>query len=490
MRRHASASTSYSGTERAVVNKPLPTPDGPTVRAPAGSVRRSRFLLFGVVLACYLSAPNVTNTDAYLAVPTAVSIVHSASLDIDVFESSVLKAHHGYVEINSHHFDYFPWANALLFIPGVAIVDVLGLLGVGSGARALVEANRMGPLQLATASVVAALAAVVVAAVAYERLRGSANGRRRVSFGVGLIFALGTSAWSTASRSLWQHGPSMLALSLALLAVLRLERGAQPRRMAAALGAAVAGAYVLRPTNAIAVAAFSVLVVLRHRRWLGTYLLGLCSVLAVFVAVNLATYRLVLPPYFSAGRISLHGEYLEAVAGNLVSPARGLLMFSPVVVLSLIGFILQVRGRALRPLEVLAAACVVAQLLVVSAQNEGWWAGHAFGPRFMSDVLPFLAYLSIPAVEALLTALRTSTPTLRAKVAACGAAFAIAVSVAINAQGAYLRSATCWNARPVNIDFQPDRVWDLGDAQAIAGYRAIATQGLRDAMLAPCRSRP
>ena len=481
---------SSSGTAADVVTETASTPDGPAGHPRPESVRRSRLVLFGVVLACYLSAPNVTNTDAYLAVPTAVSIVHSASLDIDQFDSPVLKVHHGYVELDGQHFDYYPWANALLFIPGVAVVDVLGLLGIGSGAEALVEANRMGPLQLATASVVAALAAVAVAAVAYERLRGSASGRRRLSFGVGLIFALGTSAWSTASRSLWQHGPSMLALALALLAVSRLERGARPRRMAVALGAAVAGAYVLRPTNAIAVAAFSVLVVLRHRRWLGTYLLGLFSVLAVFVAVNLATYGLVLPPYFSAGRISLHGDYLEALAGNLVSPARGLLVFSPVVALSIIGFILQVRRRALRPLEVLAAACVVAHLLVVSAQNEGWWAGHAFGPRFMSDVLPFLAYLSIPAVEALLHAFRTSTPTIGAKVAAAAAALAIAVSVAINAQGAYLRSSTCWNARPVNIDLQPDRVWDLGDPQVLAGYRAVATEGLRDAMLAPCRSAP
>ena len=38
---------------------------------------------------------------------------------------------------------------------------------------------------------------------------------------VALAFAFGTSAWSTASRSLWQHGPSMLLLGLALLAQLR-----------------------------------------------------------------------------------------------------------------------------------------------------------------------------------------------------------------------------------------------------------------------------
>jgi len=84
----------------------------------------------------------------------------------------------------------------------------------------------------------------------------------------------------------------------------------------------------------------------------------------------------------------------------------------------------------------------------------------------MSDVFPVIAYLSLPA----------------------GAALAIAVSIALNAEGAYLRSSTCWNAQPVSIDLRPARVWDLHDPQALAGYRAIVTDGLRDAMLGACPS--
>ncbi len=470
----------------ALPSAPAPVP--PTGHPQGGSVRRSRLLLFGVVLACYLSAPNVTNTDAYLAVPTAVSIVHSASFELDQFRSPLVKGHYGYTELDGRHYDRSPWAVAVLFVPGVVIVDLFAHLGIGSGAEALVEANHMGPLQLVTASVVTALAAVVVAVLAFERLQGPATWRRHASFAVGIVFALGTSAWSTASRALWQHGPSMLALALALLAASRLERGDRPRKTAAALGIAVGAAYTLRPTNAIAVVGFSALVAFRHRRWLATYLVSVLSVLAVFVAVNVAAYGRLLPPYFSAGRISLHPAYLEALAANLVSPARGILVFSPVVALAVAGFLLQVRRRTLRPLEGVAAACVVAQLVVVSAQNEGWWAGHAFGPRFMSDVFPFVAYLSLPAVAALLGALRMPKHSIGARIGAVGAALAIAVSIALNAQGAYLRSSTCWNAHPVDIDRRPARVWDLQDPQALAGYRAIMTHGLRDAMLGACPS--
>ena len=44
----------------------------------------------------------------------------------------------------------------------------------------------------------------------------------RMYLGVGasvvlaLLFAFGTSAWSTASRALWQHGPDMLMLTTGL----------------------------------------------------------------------------------------------------------------------------------------------------------------------------------------------------------------------------------------------------------------------------------
>jgi hypothetical protein len=459
---------------------------GPKTGEHEGSLRRSRLVLLAVVLALYLSAPNVTNTDAYLAVPTAVSIVHSADLDLEEFDSPHVRSHYGYVEVGSRHFDRFPWAEALLFVPGVVIVDLLGGIGVGRGAAALVEANRMGPLQLLTASAVTALAVLAVAAAAYERLSGSPTRRRRLSLAVALVFAVGTSAWSTTSRALWQHGPSMLALALALLVAGRLERGQRPRANAALLGLAVASAYALRPTNAIAVAAFTVLVVLRHRRLAGPYVAGLLGVLVAFAAVNALSFGRVLPPYFSAGRISLHHEYLQALAANLVSPARGLVVFSPVVGLSIAGVVVGVRRRSVTPLDVLAAGCVVGQLLVVSAQNEGWWAGHAFGPRFMSDVLPLLAYLSLPAVDALGGALRPGARSTLGTAAAGAVALAVVVSVAVNAQGAYLRASTCWNVVPADIDAHPDRVWDLERPQVLAGFRSVAQDGLRRAVFGPC----
>ncbi len=454
-------------------------------RSPIG---RSRLLLFAIVLGFYLSSPNVTNTDAYLSVPTAVSIVHSRNLDLDEFSSPIVRGHYDYIAIDGHHYDRAPWPDALFFVPGVIIVDLLSRFGIGRDATALVETNRMGPLQLLTASLVTALVAAVVAMLAFDRLRGTIVVRRRTAFVVGLVFALGTAAWSTASRSLWQHGPSMLALGLALLVATRLEERTRPAAMAAALGATLAAAYALRPTNAIAIIGFSVFVGVRHRRWATWYLAGLVAVVGGFAVVNLWAFGRVLPAYFAASRISLHPAFLEAVAANLFSPARGILVFSPIVVLSGAGLVIAVRRRSLAPLDVVAAGCVIAQLLVVSAQNEGWWAGHAFGPRFLCDVLPLLAYLSLPAVQALLDGTRSSMRKGWVKVAVGAVGLTVAMSIAINGEGAYLRASTCWNVDPVDVDLEPSRVWDFRHPQVLAGFHALATESPRRAVLGPCKS--
>ena len=435
----------------------------------------------------------MTNTDAYLAVPTAVSVVHSGNLDLDEFSSLSVRRHYGFIEFRGRHFDHFPWADALLFVPGVLVVDGLSHIGIGSGATAMVETNTMGALQLATASMVTALVALIVAIVAYRRLTGPERVRRRAAFAVGAVFAFGTAAWSTASRALWQHGPSMLALALALWWALRLEERSTDGRArggAVALGATVGVAYALRPTNAVAVIAFTALVALRHRQVLVWHLCGLAAVLGVFFAVNLASYGQPLSLYFEPGRISLHPAFLEAVAGNLVSPARGLLVFSPIVLLSVAGVVIATRRRTLGPLEVVAAGCVVAHLVVVSAQNEGWWGGHAFGPRFLTDVLPLLAFLSLPAVQALLDAPATAERPSARRAAGVAVALAVAASAVINGQGALLKSSTCWNVEPQNIDHDPSRVWSLRHPQVVAGFQALATRPTCSATFGPCRTSP
>lgn len=444
------------------------------------------FLLLGfAVLAVYLTSPVVTNFDSYLAVPTAVSLVHEGDLDLDEFTARGVRAHYGFRRIGDHAYDVYPWTVALLAVPAVVAVDLLHSAGVGPGAPSLVEGNEMGPLQLVLGAVVTTVAVVLVAVFAYERVTGDERRRRRLALAVGLAFATGTAAWSTASRALWQHGPSMALVAAAVLAAGRMERGERGERVAlraVVLGATLAAGYTVRPTNAVVAVALGAWLAVRHRRLVLPFAIGAGTVAAAWVTVNLATYGVVLPPYHSARRLALHDRFAEAVAANLVSPARGLLVFSPVAVLAVAGIVVRWRRRAVSALDIAVAAAVVGHLLVVSASREGWWAGHAYGPRFMTDVLPLVAWLAVPAVDALAAGWEAG----RARLAVAAVALALAWSVAVNAEGAWLRTVHCWNVEPDNLDRHPGRVWSLSDPQVLSGFRALVRLPVRQAVLGPC----
>jgi hypothetical protein len=446
--------------------------------------------LFAVTYVVFHQSP-VTNPfgDSELTMPTAASLVHTHDLTVDEYTTPHVATHYANREIGGHRYNYFPWTVSLFAVPQVVVTDALGAIEGEPQTDALIDADELPRLELTAAALVCALAAVVVAVMAQERLRsGSTRTRRWLGVAVGAVFAFGTSMWSIASRSLWQHGPSVLCGAVALLLATRLAADdpdgtswARPAmRRAAELGAVLALGYTVRPTNAVPALLVAGWLGLRHRRALVPFALGGAAVMVPWFVVNQASYGELLPPYHAGSRFSFHGAYLQAVAANLFSTGRGLFVFSPVAVLAVIGFILSIRStRPIRRattdrgdgLEWVCAAVVVLSLLVVSGLSERWWAGHTYGPRFMSDTLPYLALLALPAVDRL-GALAWSGGGA-AKAALAGTALAVAVSVVVHWQGATLYTTACWNGAPLNVDVHPSRVWSMGDPQVTRGVRVI-----------------
>jgi hypothetical protein len=447
--------------------------------------------VFALALVVYGLSPNVTNYDSYLSFPTAVSLVHSGDLDLDEFSAPLVTGHYGNVAANGHHFDAYPWPVSLLFVPLVVGLDMAQHLGLNPGAQAAVDRNSMGPYQLAMASFVSALAAGLVTHLA-ER-RSTLRGRRRalVAVAIGLGFAFGTSSWSTASRALWQHGPSMVLIALGLIlaqrALSRSAAGSSTKVDVGALGLVTGLSYIVRPTNAIVVAAFAGWVLFRQRRHLLAFVAGGGLIAVPWAIVNELSFGSLLPQYHRAGRLALHKTYGEAVLANLVSPSRGLVIFAPVVLVAAAGVVCKVRTRTLDSLDVLAVTVVLAYVLVVSASNEAWWAGHSVGPRFLTDPLPIIALLAVPAVDALVgDAAHPVRPSRRRRAATALLLVALTWSVAVNAEAATMRVTNCWNADPTDINADPGRVWSMRRPQVVLGFITLVERGPRVAVKGTC----
>src|SRR5712692_8862044 len=124
-------------------------------------------------------------------------------------------------------------------------------------------------------------------------------------------------------------------------------------------------------------------------------------------------------------------------------------------------------------LAILCLAIIVAHLIVVSGFSQ-WWAGHCFGPRFTTGLVPWFALLGILAIRARLAwhekhEIKRRSVRWNAEIA-FGATLLL-ISVGINARGAMNGATAVWNQKPVNVDEHPERIWDWKHPQFLATRR-------------------
>lgn len=465
---------------------------------PLVRVGGSWWFLALVVLAVYLASPVrfATTHDPAFVPMTAHSLVHRGSLGIGDFGAARLVGHPVVVSDGSlpagtvvtdparlravvadphvEVLDYFPWTSALFAVPAVVAADLSSAVFGTADSGELIRTGNFELIHTASASLVVVGSVLLMRATALTVFGGSAVRRRLLANGVAAVFALGTSAWSTSSRALWQHTPSLLLLTLTLYLSVRIDRRAEPVRVpldgwVVALGASAVAAAVVRPTNL----AFAVLIlgwVLVRRRaqlvpTLASVALGAGSAIVVFAAANLVLLGDLVPAYYSSGRLVLGGWFGEAVAANWISPSRGLIVASPFVVLAVPGTILAWRESARRPLMVALWLSVASVTVSVSAFPH-WWAGHSFGPRFMTEAVPQLFVLALPAVD------RAFDPAVaRSRARTIGVVGVVAVlalwSIAFHSAGSVAGVTGCWNIYPNDLDEHPARVWSVMDSQVL-----------------------
>ena len=345
------------------------------------------------------------DTDNYYAFASATSVVHRRSLDVSPLPLPAGDPR--LMQLGDKRLDFFPWTVALVAVPAVIGLDLAHVAGVGPGSEDLDMAQVL-MVEMLLGSILVATAAVL-AGVAAARLARDPRRRRMVGVTTALLLAFATGAWSTASRSLNQHAPSLALAAAALVLAIGLAQRRAPRPTASALGLGLllGAGYTVRPTNVLLLAAVLVWLLIHHRRLVGAFVVGVAAIAVPWAAVNGLTYGAVVPPYFAGDRLGLHRGTAEALAANLVSPSRGLLLFAPlIVVLAVVGTARIIRGSAgsdtpsQRWLAGLVAAAGVAQWLVVSTFPH-WWAGHSYGPRFLTETMVPMAVLSAPALEVL-----------------------------------------------------------------------------------------
>jgi hypothetical protein len=411
--------------------------------------------VFALLFAVFAASPVQTSTDSRWAIHTAMSFAkgHGGALDayLPILEHDEFYAiEHRQGQLRSR----YPIGTSLLALPAVLAVSWIDPYFAGD-----LETQRPIRTEQFIASIFGALAGAVFFWLIYSQFQSLP-----IALASTFIFAFSTSIWSTATRALWQHGPLVLMLVTAMLLLTRARRRPELIQYVAL---PLAMAYLIRPTAIVPIAMISTYVLICHREWFVRYVCWAMVIAIPWVAYNLAIYRLPLPSYYGREAFSQTTQFAVGLAGNLFSPSRGLFVFSPVLLFAFSGFALALRDPAQRPLHVAYGAIVVGHSVIVGAASM-WWAGHSFGPRFMTDIVPFLVYF---------TAFNFRLPETfrsRAQITLSTAVVVFAlVSALIHAQGALRPATWSWNVVPDSIDQDPARLWDWADPQFARtdGYR-------------------
>jgi hypothetical protein len=223
--------------------------------------------------------------------------------------------------------------------------------------------------------------------------------RERIPWALPLAaaFAFGTNTWVISSQALWQHGSGELLIALGLL--LAVRRGS-PLRVAG-LGFVCVLIAANRPPDALIAGALLLFAAWRDRRDVKWLLAGGALPLVALLSYNLAFIGHPVGGYAGAehaGRDFFRLDLL-GTAGLLVSPGRGLLVFTPFLVFVPVGLAQRLKDPGTGRLAVTLTAAVVGQLLVYSATD--WRGGASWGPRYLTDLLPILVWMVAPAPRVL-----------------------------------------------------------------------------------------
>lgn len=422
----------------------------------------SCILLFAITYSIFIFSPVHQPADSLYSMMVSQSILRHGTMALDHYRFPGLtpnqsKKYHSNSSIyqldliGDHVYYYYSPGSSVLSVPYVALMNARGTYA--SSADGTHDPNGEMKIQTGLASLLMAVLAVVFFLTSRLVLP--------IAWSVAIAIGgtLGTQIWSTATRALWAHTWMIFLLGFVVLMLLAHELKRWHLRPVA-LASLLSWMFFVRPTAIVPIIAVTAYMLLYQRDLFVRYALTGAVWLLLFVIYSWYNFGQLLPNYYQLGaQLKLH-SFGVAVLGNLVSPSRGVLVFVPSLLFVAYLIVRYWSELPSRRLVLLSFAVIVLHLILVSTFPI-WWAGWSFGPRFLTDVVPWFVLLAIMGVKGML-----KVPVYRNAQVFAGAIL-LALSIFIHARGATSPATAMWNARP-SVDEHPERVWDWRDPQFLA----------------------
>lgn len=367
-----------------------------------------------------------------------ISLLTEGNLDFNEFVDGRLP--YWFRAQGKHVVSYYPILPGLLNVPAYAVAHWTG--------------GDLYELRFRLSLITAMLAASLSVLFVYLTLARLLEFRSR-ALGFALVYAFATEVWSVASHGLFQHGPALLFLSTGLYLIVRSRPGG-----IALSGLLLALGVLTRPTNIGIALPLAVYVALRHRARLPAFL-GFAAI--PLVLHGLYAWKYWGTPFSPAQPVApgnFSGDPLQGLAGLLVSPSRGLFVFSPIFLFSIPAAVAAFR-RPADERRVLLRCLAVGVLLVLGIYSRWvlWWGGHSFGYRIILE-------LALPLVV-LIASDWPRIRNTRARRVLFGAM--LTLSVLVQFLGAFLYPSRFNH----DIDQDPARLWDPRNSELVLSVEKL-----------------
>jgi hypothetical protein len=423
--------------------------------------------LFVFSLAVFLVSPLVDTADSTYSMVLSESILHHHSTNLNWFrapgpvDTAATSAPPLVSSTDTYQLGWlrgrlvyrFPNGSSILSLPFVEIANLAGLSA----------ANPDGSYHKRDEFVIQrVLASLLMATLVVLVLRSSMLLLpAQKGLLIAIAFAFGTQVWSTATRALWGH--TWMIFLEGWVVYLLLKYDDRPEALPLViLATLLSWMYFVRATAVAPIACVTLYIwnSQRPQKFLRFAIVGALWFVA-FVVYSWLTFGELIPGYYHS-HLSFQ-SYGTSLAANLISPSRGLFVYVPI---SLFVVYLSIRHYFTLPHRRLAILSlgVISSYLVILGGWPIWWGGHSYGPRYTTDLLPWLVMLAILATAEA----KRRQELLSTRLGWQLAFVLITLSIVINARGATSRWCHAWNA-VVAVDQHPERVFDWSFPQFAAG---------------------
>ena len=297
-------------------------------------------------------------------------------------------------KVGGHYITAFPIITSVLSVPVFAPPLIFGMP---------ITWDNLALLNHLSGALVMALAGLFL----FKTLREGFNLEEEKSSILTAVYLFATVNFAMISQAMWQHGALQLLSILGIYFFLRQQKSSQSYINMLLSGLFFGFAFLSRPTAGLPILLIELYLVFTNLHKTGnlfksavSFTSGLVIAASFFLWYNsVYFYDIQNQGYSDQLFRSWLSPFPISFLGVWLSPSKGILIFSPVLIFSIYGLYLAVKGKIEKAgLYKVFAVIILLHTLVISLWKH-WYGGWSFGYRMSSDVLPYFIFLLIPYIN-------------------------------------------------------------------------------------------